>query len=107
MKKGDMTIQVIVLAALALIFLFVVVFVMTGKINIFSKTLDDCTNKNGICVSAGSCSALGGIASGFACPHNEECCLNTCEAKGGECESTCSGEQIYLAGCPDGQICCK
>ncbi len=106
MKKGDMTIQFVVLAALALIFLFVVVFVMTGKINIFNKTLDDCTNKDGICVNSGTCSAEGGVAGGFNCPTGEECCLNLCKAKGGTCETDCTGEQIYLAGCPSGQICC-
>ena len=48
MKKGDITIQMVVLAALALIFLIVVVFVMTGKLKIFSTTLDDCKNKDGM-----------------------------------------------------------
>jgi len=109
MKKGDMTIQVVVLAALALIFLFVVVFVMTDKIKIFSTTLDDCTNKGGICVKENTCSsAKGGTATSFTCSKGEECCLNTCEAKKGKCSTTpCTTEEIYLGGCPSGQVCCK
>lgn len=109
MKKGDMTIQVVVLAALALIFLFVVVFVMTGRIRIFSTTLDDCTNKEGICITKGTCSAeYNGIAVSFSCPEGEECCLNTCQGKGGTCSSQqCKGEEIYLAGCKNNQYCCR
>jgi hypothetical protein len=107
MKKGDITIQMVVLAALALIFLIVVVFVMTGKLKIFSTTLDDCTNKDGMCVNTGTCDAEGGSASSFSCPTGQECCLNLCKNKGGTCEKKCSSEQIYFAGCPSGQECCR
>ncbi len=109
MKKGDMTIQVVVLAALALIFLFVVVFVMTGRIRIFSTALDDCTNKQGICVTEGTCTTeYGGVSGSFSCSESQECCLNTCEGKGGTCSTTtCKGEEIYLAGCKNSQYCCR
>ncbi|MFA6888283.1 MAG: hypothetical protein WC254_02195 [Candidatus Woesearchaeota archaeon] len=108
MKKGDMTIQIVVLAALALIFLFVVVFVMTGKIKIFNTALDDCTNKQGICVSTGTCATeYNGFSGSFSCSNGEECCLNTCEGKGGTCSpQKCTGEEIYLASCNNNQYCC-
>ena len=105
-KKGDMTIQVVVMAALALIFLVVVAFVMTGKITLFSKHLGDCENKDGRCVSEGNCY---GTESSFTCPEKTDvCCLNTCEGKGGTCDDSCSGEEIYFAACKESdQSCCE
>lgn len=108
-KKGDITIETVVLVALALIFLIVVAFVMTGKITIFSKALGDCENKGGKCMASGACY---GTESGFSCTDKSEiCCLNTCEGAGGKCETAeeCTkGEQLYSVACEkEEQICCK
>ncbi len=104
-KKADMTIQVVVLAALALIFFIVVVYIMGGRFSMFSEELSSCENKGGICVDAGTCY---GTSGDFTCPENEECCLNTCEGKGGSCETTCTGEELYFASCEiASEVCCK
>ncbi len=104
-KKGDMTIQVVVLAALALIFFIVVVYIMGGRFAIFAGELDACENKGGICVDSGTC--YSGTTGDFSCPENQECCLNTCEGKGGSCEVDCTGEQLYFAACEESEeVCC-
>ncbi len=105
-KKADMTIQVVVMAALALIFLVIVAFVMTGKIQLFSKGLGDCENKGGRCMSEGSCY---GTESSFTCAEKGDvCCLNTCEGKGGTCADSCGEkEQVYFASCESNKVCCK
>ena len=106
-KKGDMTIQVVVLAALALIFFIVVVYIMGGRFSMFSGELASCENKGGVCVDSSTDSAYGTKAD-FTCPENEECRLNTCEGKGGSCETDCTGEQFYFAACEESsEVCCK
>ncbi|PIN79543.1 hypothetical protein COV16_03625 [Candidatus Woesearchaeota archaeon CG10_big_fil_rev_8_21_14_0_10_34_8] len=107
--KGELSVEMIVLAALALIFLIVVVMIMTGKIGNFSKSLGDCENKGGICVSASECTQEGGTESSFNCEESTDvCCLNTCQGKGGTCkdENSDCQNKIYVASCPTGQICC-
>ncbi len=111
-KKGDLSMQFIALAVLALIFLIVVAFVMTGNVGIFSKGLSDCENKAGWCMTKTECSSNEGTESGFTCAGKEDvCCLNTCKGKGGTCsaaDACASGEErIYLAACPSEEICCK
>jgi len=113
-KKAELSIEFIVLAALALIFFFVVAIVMTGKIGSFSSSLSDCKNKGGECVKEGTCYAT---ESGFTCDEDNVCCLNTCKAKGGECqqenEEQSSGcnegeERLYTGICEDSTfVCCK
>lgn len=107
-KKGDITIETVVLVALALIFLVVVAFVMTGRIALFSKTLSDCENKEGICTPAGGCY---GTESGFSCADTSQiCCLNTCEGADGKCEAAeecTTGKRLYSVACKEkNQICC-
>ncbi len=112
-KKADLSMQFIALAVLALIFLIVVAFVITGKVGIFSKGLSDCENKGGWCMTKTECSNSQGTESGFTCAGKEDvCCLNTCKGKEGTCRTEDDGcatgeERIYLAACPSEQICCK
>lgn len=112
-KKADLSMQFIALAVLALIFLIVVAYVMTGKVGIFSRGLSDCENKAGWCTTKTECSSNQGTESGFSCSGKEDvCCLNTCKGKEGTCkaeESGCSTgeERVYLAACPDKEVCCK
>ncbi|MBI5073249.1 hypothetical protein HZA99_05520 [Candidatus Woesearchaeota archaeon] len=71
-KKAELTTETMVLIALALIFLIIVAFVMTGKIKIFSKGLGDCESKSGKCMDKGSCY---GTVTGFDCSDAKECCI--------------------------------
>ena len=113
-KKAELSIEFIVLAAIALIFLIVVGIVMTGKIGSFSSSLSDCKNKGGECVKEGACYAT---ESGFTCDKGNVCCLNTCTAKGGECKPETEGqssgcadgeERIYTGVCQESAlVCCK
>lgn len=106
-KKADMTIQVVVLAALALIFFIVVVYIMGGRFSMFSGELSSCENKGGECVDKGTSSSYG-TGAAFTCPENQECRLNTCIGKGGSCETTCTGEELYFASCKESaEVCCK
>jgi len=49
MKKGDISIQVIVVAAIALIVLVVLVLIFTGKIGNWGTATKTCDTYNGIC----------------------------------------------------------
>lgn len=110
-KKAELTTETMVLIALALIFLIIVAFVMTGKIKIFSSTLGSCETKSGVCTSTDQCSTLGGTETGFDCKDTTQiCCMNTCSGAKGTCisgTSCTSGEQLYTAACASGQVCCK
>jgi hypothetical protein len=54
-KKGQgMSLNVIIMAAIALIVLIVLVFIFTGRIKGFGTGLADCGSKGGICDPAGN-----------------------------------------------------
>ncbi len=110
-KKAEITVETMVLIALALIFLIVVAFVLTGRISIFNKAVGDCKSKAGICTSASECTLLDGTETGFDCSDTTEiCCMNTCKGAGGRCTSDtkCSNEQLYTVACEnENEICCK
>ena len=112
-KKAELTTETMVLIALALIFLIIVAFVMTGKIKIFSSALGDCKTKSGLCISSSDCSSKGGSETGFDCGSDKTqvCCMNTCEGAKGTCTTgtSCSSgqEQLYTSACASGQVCCK
>lgn len=48
-KKGDLTLGVIVSAALVLIVLVVLTLIFTGRLNLFQGAVTDCVKNNGIC----------------------------------------------------------
>jgi hypothetical protein len=48
MKKADLSMNTIVIAAIVLIVLVVIVLIFTGRIGGFTKGLQDCQNKGGI-----------------------------------------------------------
>ncbi len=60
-KKGQgLSLNVIIIAAIALIVLIVLVFILTGRMQIFGKGLNDCESKGGECDSRTNCKALKG-----------------------------------------------
>ncbi len=50
-KKGDLTLGVIVSAALVLIVLVVLTLIFTGRLNLFQGAVTDCVKNNGICAN--------------------------------------------------------
>jgi len=48
-KAQGLSINVIIIAALALIVLVVLATIFTGRVRIFSQTLEDCASKQGQC----------------------------------------------------------
>lgn len=56
-KAQGISLNVIIIAALALIVLLVVVLIFTGRIQIFGSTLASCDSKGGVCEKtvAGGC----------------------------------------------------
>lgn len=108
--RGDISINMIILAVLALFALIILSFILTSKGSMFNKGISGCENKGGTCVTSGTCeSGYGGIVTDFTCQSGQECCLSPCARRGGSCvpEQQCAGEQVYLAGCGEGYVCCK
>ncbi len=111
-RKAELSIEMMVLIALALIFLIIVAFVMTGKVKLFNTALGSCETKSGVCTTSSECNTLGGSETGFDCTDTTQvCCMNTCQGAKGTCLSgtSCSNgqEELYTAACSSGQICCK
>ena len=53
-KKGDISIQIVILAAIAIIVMVVMVFIFTGKARFFTKTITSCS-QIGICADGNGC----------------------------------------------------
>ena len=75
-RKADLSINVIIVAALALIVFVVLAAMFTGKSRIFSSGLESCTSKQGTCET--SCD--GAIVSNTDCGKGKEsgnpiCCI--------------------------------
>lgn len=52
-KRGtEMTLSIIVIAAIALIVLVVMIFIFSGKIKAFGSGVDSCASKGGACAGA-------------------------------------------------------
>ena len=52
-KKGDLSINIIIIAILALLVLVVIMAIFTGRLSIFSTQISDCESlSNGACVSS-------------------------------------------------------
>ncbi|MEM4267624.1 MAG: hypothetical protein QXK37_02225 [Candidatus Woesearchaeota archaeon] len=47
MKRGDLSLTTIIIAAICLIVFVVLVLIFTGKIKVFNEGLKDCKTKNG------------------------------------------------------------
>lgn len=87
-KKADLSINLIIVAIIALLVLIVTIFIFSGKMKVFGSSTDSCASKGGKCV-------LG--------VYTEDC------LKSGTCD--CSGENniaIYGTDCEKSKsICCK
>ena len=84
LKSQGMSINVIIIAAIALIILVVLVAVFTGRFGIFAGTVQDCAAQGGQCTTSSACQT--GISSGThmgsvggtGCDKTEgqTCCIN-------------------------------
>jgi len=84
MKKGDISITTIIVAAIALLVLIVMIAIFSGKINIFSQGYSDsttsakqnvCGANGGICMPEGECSGGGPSGTNWIdCSSTEVCC---------------------------------
>ena len=64
-KKGDLSINVIVVAVIALVVLIVLIVIFAGRINLFNQGVNSCTDKGGIQYSSNvDCIQEGGTPSG-------------------------------------------
>jgi hypothetical protein len=108
-KNAEIAINTVVMAALALLAVAILIFILSDKSKDFNTTLSDCENKGGKC-NALNCDSVGGVQTSLDCKtEGDVCCLSQCIRRGGTCmqADSCSGEQIYFAGCGDGKVCCK
>lgn len=116
-KHAELTLSVIVMAALALIFLVIMIAVFTGKISLFSKDLSACETKNGICLT--ETEVCDGQKTSFTCSdlagQKRTCCIQGCELAGGTCQEKVSGEHAPCGetkksldySCTGEKVCCS
>lgn len=81
MKKGDLTLNIIIIAALGLLVLVILAVIFTGRLSWFSQSSASCEDKNGKCALECNNPDYGtedyGIQNaGFKCADSEmKCCL--------------------------------
>ena len=119
MKKGQgLSLNTIIIAVIVIIVLVVLVLIFTGRIRIFSQTLESCSKNGGECRD--SCESGEYSTAGSDCGEEMECCVSLydidgseCAAKGHECKvikptSPDPNDKYKSVGrvdCPMGQQC--
>lgn len=111
-KKGvELTINLIVVIALALIVLIVSLVVFSGKFSLFSTELSKCENIGGKCDTEANCESVSGrFIADKGCSTGKGCCVNQCAMAGGSFvpESQCvppKSKSSFIPA-PTGQVCC-
>lgn len=82
-KAQGISIDVIIIAAIALIVLVIIAVIFISKLGIFGSQVGDCANKGGMCVAADvqcgeeeTAAEAYGIPMALSCPVKEEhCCV--------------------------------
>jgi hypothetical protein len=79
MKKADLSIQVIVVAAISLVVLIILVVIFAGQARNGTNNLNNCENKGGNCNTAASAPCPDGSFQmiGLSCAKDKKCCINT------------------------------
>ena len=87
-----MSLNVIIIAALALIVLVILIVIFTGRINVFGKGVSSCTSQGGSCVS----------------PSDRNCFEPTTGKLINDCKEACGANSAVLTGgsCGEEQVCC-
>lgn len=90
-KKADLSINLIIVAIIALLVLVVSIFIFSGKMKIFGNSSDSCASKGGKCTSSG---------------YTSDCIkFGTCE-----CPESVGTNAIFISGTDcekNSAICCK
>jgi len=73
-RKGELSLQLIVVAAIVLIVLVVIVAIFTGKYSEFSKGTNACVNHGGECMTREDCKPVGSPQPGTSCSITDEVC---------------------------------
>ncbi|HLC60951.1 MAG TPA: hypothetical protein VJJ52_05995 [Candidatus Nanoarchaeia archaeon] len=71
-RSQGMPVNVIIIAVLALIVLVVLTIIFTGRIRIFSSTLESCQAKQGQCETGPFCSSNKALVTGTNCPETAQ-----------------------------------
>lgn len=74
-KSQGMPINVIIIAALALVVLVVLLAIFTGRIKIFSENLQSCAAKQGECELGSKCPSNKALITNTDCPKDKVCCV--------------------------------
>jgi hypothetical protein len=75
-RAQSLSLNAIIIAALALIVLVVIAMIFTGKINKWSGSVEECTNKGGICADeCGVDTAQNYVTQNGKCSDEKVCCL--------------------------------
>jgi len=118
LKAGDgLSMNMVVLAILALIMLVVLSITFTGETVRWKKALNDCESKGAKCVAGPSeeaCNLQGGTVLSLDCSKKEDiCCKLECENQGGQCQEADNGacsnptKTVYYTNCDRiGKVCC-
>jgi len=83
-KSQGLSVNTIIIAAIALIVLVVLIAIFTGRFGSFSENIQDCPSQGGDCTlsEAGCQTAVAngermGLLRGTNCPTNTVCCIKT------------------------------
>jgi hypothetical protein len=133
MKKADLAINTVVIVILALVVLFVLLFIFGKQSALFRFNLNDCESKQGKCISSSLCTeqkgqtlalscgktnplkpAAGSTAADSAGDTEQVCCYLACESQQGQCatKESCKSaggkiNYVLYTNCDNkGQVCC-
>jgi hypothetical protein len=79
-KKGDMSLQVIVIAVICIVVLVVLIMIFTGKTRSFGTITGSCDSKGGQCLSASE------LSSTSPDPANPSCPTGSAKSFGSKCD---------------------
>ena len=74
-KSQGMPINVIIIAALALIVLVILLAIFMGRVKIFSESLQSCPAKQGHCEKGMICPSNMALITNTDCPKDQICCV--------------------------------
>lgn len=76
-KKGEMSLQLVIGAVIALLILVLLVWIVGGKLGLFNKGASACVGRGGTCTSGSDCPAgkQHYYIGDSGCSNNQICCV--------------------------------